>query len=473
MMWANASSFSRESIRLLVASFVTAAISAATVKLIAVQAGPAGMGLFSVFRALGSLLMMLLGLGYSTILTRQMAATAGTPAAHDTVCSALALTFLQAMGFLTIAVFGPEVLTSLIFAGHPEVKTLELRIIIVMAFANLALQNMISLLRADLDVTALAFVNLATALASLALISPLLRLGVVGLAVNVGSGGLVGGALAAGVLFYRYPPLAILRDLGTRHFRELLARSIDSLALAVPQCLFMLSLLWITALVAAGGMESAGQMGAALLVSDAFAQIVLASARTTAIARLTRAADPRAQSLSFDQASEFLVWIGAIAAGGLVVLAPVSVTLLYSKDFGTAPLLLRCLAVVIPLEAFTWIANSAFTARALYRETALIDAGYPLSMVILATLASIDGKLGPIEACLCIAVAKAAHAGLYAVRATTMPRKAAFLGLGTAAVLAAATALIHSGHSVLGCGLATGVSLLFSGKLLGRRVGMA
>lgn len=461
-----APSFHRESMRLSVAALVTAAVSAATVKLIAVQAGPAGMGLFSLFRMLGGLLTMGLGLGYGTILTRQMAATAGTPAACDTVRSALALTLLQGTGFLLVALLGPDLLASLFFSGHPEAGAFELRVVVTMAFFNLAMQNMVSLLRADLDVTAQAAVNFSAALASLALIAPLLKLGTAGLAVNVGSGSLVGGALAAGVLLRRHPALLTPRGFG--QVRDLLARSVDSLVLAASQGLLMLALLWVTASVAAGGMESAGQLGAALLVSDAFAQIVLVSARSAAIARLTRAADPRAESASFAQAGEFLVSAAAAAAGGLLLAAPAVVTLLYSKDFAAAPMLLRCLAVVFPLEAFAWIANSAVTARANYRETAVIDSCYPAVLVVLASLAAADGRLTPAEACLSIAGAKAAYAGLYAARAAPLPRKAAIQGLGATAVLAAAAALIHRGHPAFGYALAAGVTLLFSAVLLKR-----
>lgn len=465
---APAPSFKRESSRLFVAALVTAAVSAATVKLIALKAGPAGMGHFSVFRLLGSLLTMTVGLGYGTILTRKMAAAGGATGQRDAFTAALALTALQGALFLVVALFGPALLTALFFAGQPDVGALELRVIVAMAFINLAMQNQIALLRADLDVTAQAAVNLCTALASLALISPLLRLGTVGLAANVGSGGLVGGVLATGVLFSRYPPAEVLRGLHTGHLRDILSLSPASLALAFPQMLLVSAFLWVTASVARGGMEAAGQIGAALLVSDAFSQIVLVSARSAAIARLARATDLRAEAESFRQASEFLISVAGVAAGGLVCAAPLVVILLYSRDFGVAPLLVRCFAVVFPLEAIWWMGNSALTARADFRGTAVLDTGLSVVLFALAALCALDGTLSPTEACLCIAAAKAALAGFYAARTPALPMGAALKALGIAAVLAAAVLLIEFGHATVGIGTAAAVSVMSALKLIGR-----
>lgn len=462
---ASAPSFKRESSRLFVAALATAAVSAATVKLIALQAGPAGMGHFSVFRLLGSLLTMTVGLGYGTILTRKMAAAAGAAGQRDAFTSALVLTALQGAVFLIVALFGPAFLTALFFSGQPDIGALELRVIVTMAFVNLAMQNQIALLRADLDVTAQAAVNLCTALASLALITPLLRLGTIGLAVNVGSGGLAGGALAAGVLLSRYPPAGVLRGLHTGHLRGLLALSGDSLALAFPQMLLVSAFLWVTASVARGGMEAAGQIGAALLVSDAFSQIVLVSARSAAIARLARATDSRTEAESFRHANDFLIAVASVAAGGLVCAAPLVVILLYSRDFGAAPLLVRCFAVVFPLEALWWMANSALTARADFRGTAVLDTGLSLVLFALAALCALDGTLSPTEACLCIAAAKAALAGFYAARTPALPMGAAARALGIAAVLAAAVLLIESGYAAAGIGTAAAVSVLSALKI--------
>lgn len=468
-----APSFRRASLHLFMVSLLTAGVSAATVKLIAVLAGPDGMGLFSLFRQLGGLLTMSVGLGYGVMLTRQMAAAGGLEAARDAFRSSLAVSAIQAAAFALAALLAPGLLASLFFSGHPEVGVLELRIVITMAFINLSVQNLLALLRADLDVTAQAAVNLSTALASLALIIPLLWLGPAGLAVNVGSGGLVGGALAAVVLLRRHPPGALLGGFRAAHFRDVLSRTGDSLALTFPQVLLLLAFLWVTVLVARGGMEAAGELGAALLVSDAFTQVVLVSARSAAIARLARAADSRAEAEAFRQASEFLVAVAGAAAGAIVCAAPLAVFLLYSRDFDAAPLLIRCFAVVFPLEAIWWAANSTLTARADFRKTAVLDTALSLVLFALAGLASADGRLSPLEACLCIVGAKAALAGIYVSRIAALPMGAAVQGAAAAAVLAGAVALIHAGHSALGLSAAAAVSIVFAAKLVGRRPGEA
>lgn len=445
-----AAGFGKESLRLTAAAFVTAGVSAVTVKLIAVNAGPMGMGLFSVFRYLASLLSWAFGLGFANILTRQMASARNEQMALEAFQASLALTAAQAVAFFFLGLLGPALIARVFFSGNAEIGILTIRIIIFMAFLNLALQNSLAVLRADLDTTALSLVNLATAAASLMLIIPLLKLGTVGLAVNVGSGAVVGLGATLFILFSRHPAARNTLFLRMERFKLLLGRSIDSLALAGSQVVSDLALLWVTARVAGFSMRDAGQFGAAMLVADTFGQIVFASARTTALARLARATDAQAEAKALSYTSETLVAAAGGAAGLLVCVAPATVLLLYSRDFSRAPILLSILAAAFPLEAFAWTANAAQTARGHFRLSAAYGAAYPIFLFALTALASATFGLDSLTAAIAMATAKGLGASVLALEHKTLPMRTLGRAIVTTAFLGLSVWLIHTGRPLLG-----------------------
>ena len=134
-------------------------------------------------------------MGSNVILQRISVARTETERS-DIIAAAGLLVGLQGFFVLLVAMLLPGALARWLFGsdGGGD-QTLEIQIVIGMAFFNIVLQTVTSIVKGQPNVKPVAILQLATALASLMAIFPLLRLGRIGLAMNVGSGSVVGACL--------------------------------------------------------------------------------------------------------------------------------------------------------------------------------------------------------------------------------------------------------------------------------------
>lgn len=358
--------------------------SVATNKILAVVAGPEGMARMTLYRSLGGWTVSILSLGFGTLLTQRLS-VARTGRERDAALSAAGIILAgQAVGCACLAVFFGGAIARWLFGGAGAAGDVAgVRVALVMTFANLFLQAVLVAARGCGEIRALGAIQLATSFLSLLLIYPLLRrLGDLGLAVNVGSGAILG-SLAGFVLLRR--PLALragtfLPDEGWRVLRGM---GSGSVVLSLPSVAFGASLIFLQTLAGRTyGVEALGNLGAALLIVDMAVLLLMSSARSYVLPALGASQDEGSKREL--TASMFRMLLVTSTAVGIVaaLLGRPLVTLLFSGRFDAASGLLSVLFVSVLGQASGWTFNTYLLHRDCIRTIAAVECGLALAVAI-------------------------------------------------------------------------------------------
>lgn len=368
------------SLGLLSSSAVLATIfSVLTSKLIAFYAGPEGIALMGLYRGLGSWVTGALTLGYGVILTQRMAAARSKEESNTVLCGSALLLCFQFGAVMIIAGLLARPLSAWLFQSTAQIQVV--RLVLAMALVNLVLQMITALLRGQPEAAPTSFLQLATACASLAMIYPLLGFGDLGLAVNVGSGGLVGVPLGLFFIWKRFRP-ALPADALSRGWRFLKGSTTQSLWLILSLVFTSGCLLAAQSVVNDGyGLEALGSYNAALLIVDSGVVILMSSARTYLLPAMGKITDNEQLEIFFARSTGIVLLVMIGAGIVLAVGAPLLMWALFSSKFVAASELLRIFAISLAGQGVVWSFNTFLLHKSDVRSFVLIDVAWAALLI--------------------------------------------------------------------------------------------
>lgn len=417
-------------------------LSILTNKAIALATGAEGIAVMGLYRGIASVVRSAGTLGYNTLLMQRMSLAQDREESPNVLSAAAIFLGLQAAATCVLAALWPEAFSQAIFGSHDGAAVPGIiRVVLVMAFVNIALETVLSLLKGSGAIKDLAGVQLATAGTSLLLILPLLRMGYLGLAFNVGSGGVVGAAVGAWWVWRRhYSSRSGFRlRAGWGLLRETTS---SSLVLAFFGVLLLGTNLGVRSLVGRGwGLPALGIFTAALMVADTLAIIVMSSMRTILLSGLGRLEDESEKSILSSQMMQAGLAVMTLSGLAVILAGRPLLWLLYSDQFTKAAAVLSIMCLSLAAQAVSWHCHTLFLHRNKITSLAILDTTW-CPVVFLGTLlcarqaASLE-ILGWVYT-----LGFAFQAGAYAVAARLVFGREAFSGRQAGSALACMAALL-------------------------------
>lgn len=350
------------------ATLLTVALGVGTTKVIALVAGPAGIALMGLYRYLGALVTRSLLLGLDTTIVQRISTARDGKTASDAVGAALLAVILQGMAIAGVAFASAHLIGRWLFGGAATAaQVVEIRVVLAMAFANLILQVMTAVLGGRVEVRKVAFVGVVAAFVTFAAIYPLLHFGSLGLALNVGSGSVAGGALAAFYVFrtvgfsFRRVPLA-------DRFRALWAMLTRSAFLIVHPLVMMSVVVSVQSLIQARfALPGLGAYNAAMAIFDTALMVIVASARSFFLPSLGQLQDQEQKARVVNRVLRVNLMLASAAALLAIVGAPLLIPFLFSARFESAVEILPPFSLALVGQAFVWSYAMFYLHQARYR----------------------------------------------------------------------------------------------------------
>lgn len=350
------------------AALLSVALGVATTKVIAMVAGPAGIAVMGLYRYAGALVSRSLLLGLDTTVVQRISTAKDPKDVSNTVgAAALALVF-QGVAIAVLAGIGAGLIGAWLFGtAATRLQLVEIRVVLAMAYANLVMQVMTAVLSGRAEVRKVAWVGVAAAVVTLMAIYPLLQLGNVGLALNVGSGSTVGAALATFYVWRVYRPAWVPGSLGER-FRALSAVLARSFFLIVHPIVMMSAVVSVQSLVF-GRFELAGlgAYNAAMTLLDTALMVMMASARSFFLPTLGQLDGHEDKAGAVNRVLRINLILAFATTLVTIAGAPVLIRVLFSNDFATTERILPAFSLALVGQAFVWTYAMFYLHRARYR----------------------------------------------------------------------------------------------------------
>jgi PST family polysaccharide transporter len=356
------------------AALLTVALGVATTKLIALSAGPAGIALMGLYRYLGALASRSLLLGLDTTLVQRLSTSRDPRASSETVGAAFLAVILQGLAIGAFALGTADLLGRWLFGGAATpAQVFEVRVVLVMAYANLILQVMTAVLGGRVEVRKVAFVGVVAAFVTLVAIHPLLRLGSLGLALNVGSGSVAGGALAT---FY------VLRTCGfswtlvplASRFRALWSLLYRSSFLILHPLVMMTAVVSVQSLIHGRfALAGLGAYNAAMTILDTALMVIVASARSFFLPSLGELENEEDKARVVNRVLRVNLILASAAALVAIAGAPFLIPILFSGRFENAVAILPPFGLALVGQAFVWSYAMFYLHQARYRLFFCLD----------------------------------------------------------------------------------------------------
>lgn len=432
------------------ASLAAIVLAVLTSKIIALHAGLEGIALVGMFRSLGGVVSGALALGSGTVLMARVSNASSTEEAGETVSAFLLLLLLQLPVVAVTALFFADPIARWLFGESAGGRSGEVRLVLIMGFVNLALQTLTAVLRGQGNLKQSARVQLATAFASLLFIFPLLSLGGAGLAVNVGSGSLVGAGLAAFYIWRAYGSALIFGSLARRW--ALLRKTLrPSLQVTFQSVVLIGSALAVNSVVNKHyGLQNLGAYNAATMVLDTAVIILMSAMRSYLLPQLGKLQDASAKDEFFSQMLATMLILATAAAIPMIFGSKYIVWALFSKQFADTGALISIYGLAMIGQVLVWSFNTFLLHKNDVAVFVALDSLWALGYVASALMCA---KLGlPLEAVVwSFVLTSFIHAGFYAL--LTVRAHGAGLFNGQSARLAGQCLLIAgSGYALSSAG---------------------
>lgn len=447
------------------AALVTVALGVATTKIIALVAGPAGIALMGLYRYLGALVTRSLLLGLDTTIVQRISTAGDAKTSSGTVGAAFLALVLQGIAVAGIGLVLARLIGQWLFGTDATAaQVVEIRVVLAMAYVNLVMQMMSAALGGRAKVGKVAWVGIAAAVVTLLVIYPLLQLGSVGLALNVGSGSVAGAALAVLFVFRTYAASWVGARVVDywRVLASMLARS---------AFLILHPLVTVAAMLTAQSMvhgrysfEGLGAYNASMTIIDTALMVIMASARNFVLPSLGQIEDPEERARVVNRVLRLNLILASAATLATTAGAPLIIPVLFSGRFDKAIEILPPFSLALVGQAFVWSYLISYLHHARYRLFFALDLTW--AAVYVGATALAVGRPAP------LAAAAWAYSGsywisgiLYTVVAVRVfgarMLEAASLRLGSLALLGTLTACLVQrlgswplDVAVLGVGLA-------------------
>lgn len=364
------------------ATLFAVVFSVMTNKAIALLAGPEGIAMMGLYRTLGAFVSGTITMGFATIVVQRVS-NARDQSEIDSVLGAASLLFLiQAALVAVVAIVAAEPLGRwLLGSSFTGVTPVEVRLVLAMALVNLLLGLVTAALNGQSDIRPITTVYLATSVSSFLLIFPLLALGRKGLAVNVGSGGIVGACL--GLYYLRKLFRFSLSGAWARKWATLRASVSTSVWLIAQNLAVLGGLLSIQKVVGRShGLEALGGFNAAMLVVDTAVMAIMSSARTYTLPSLGRLSDEAQKRALLSRVLALRVVAATAVSAALIFGARPVLTILFSSRFADATDVMTILGFSLVASSFSWSYNSFLLHKSDMRSYVLIDMAWIASMYL-------------------------------------------------------------------------------------------
>lgn len=345
-----------------------------TTKIIALVAGPAGIALMGLYRNLGALVSRSLLLGLDTTVVQRISTTKDRETVSDTVGAAALALMLQGLVIAGVGLGFADLIGRWLFGAAPSGgQLLDVRVVLAMAYANLVLQVMTAVLSGRVEVRKVAGVGVIAAVVTLVVIYPLLRLGHVGLALNVGSGSTIGAAVATLFVWRIYRPYWVRRRL-TARLGELSSMLARSTFLILHPLVMMTAVVSVQSLVLRHfALTGLGAYNACTTIADTALMVMMASARTFFLPVLGQLENPDHKAEVVNRVLRLNLVMAWAAALILIVGATLWIPILFSGRFEQAIAILPPLSIALLGQALVWSYAMFFLNHARYRLLFCLD----------------------------------------------------------------------------------------------------
>lgn len=360
-------------------------LGAVSVKLLAVLAGPAGVGLFSVLRNLQQTLSSIASLGGQNAVVQGLSSHSGL-ARQQFLLSSFYVFVLGSVLLCFSVLVGADLIALWLFDGE---HASAVRWLVIPVGLGALLFYFRGVLTAEMQFGALAVVNVLIGLGGAIVALP------VGLAYVRGYSDILVLMLGCGFFPALIAAIVYVRRLG--YFQGLvfftpsnvtLAAVIRFLRVALPSLLSSLltlgSVLVVRAYVVTYfGLDGAGQFDAAWSISAMYLALFLASLQSYLLPELSQK-NKGDMYLALAKAFHFSLLVTLPLITFLVVLKPLVVHVLFSDDFLPSLNVLRWVLLGDCVRVLGWIMATALLARADMTGFMLVEGGWSLTFLLLS-----------------------------------------------------------------------------------------
>lgn len=349
-----------------VGQFFGLGLGAVAVKILAVMAGPAGVGLFSLLRHLQQILSSIASIGGQNAVVQGLCSRVGEERRRFFV-SAFYLFALANLLVCAGVLFFADTIAAQVLAGE---HASSVRWLVIPVTLGTSLFFLRAILTAEQQFGALSLVNVLNGLGAMLVAVP------VGLVYAAGYSEvllvLIGGGLFAAVV------MAFVYVLRLGYFRQRAALAFDGLrreavlrflGVAVPSLLSLFMTLGSVLVVRAYivrlyGLEGAGHFDAAWSISAMYLTLFLVSLQSYLLPELSQIDETSALQVTLSKVFRFALISSLPLIVGLVVFKPLVVHILFSKAFTPSLEIMRWALLGDFVRVLGWIISTTLLARA-------------------------------------------------------------------------------------------------------------
>lgn len=346
--------------------FVGLGLGAVAVKILAVLAGPGGVGLYSVLRHLQQTLASIASIGGQNAVVQGLSSQSGEPRQRFLVSTFYLYVFSNLLVCAGIMLFADAIALQVLNGQHAS----AVRWLVIPVTLSTSLFFLRGILMSEKQFGALGFVialnGLGAALVALP-VGLLYSRGYSDVLVVQVAGGLTSAALLASVYVSR---------LGYFHDRAALAirwvrrdAALRFLHVALPSLFSLFATMGCVLVVRAQivrmyGLDGAGYFDAAWTISAMYLTLFLASLQSYLLPELSRIDQPSVLQSVLGKVCRFSLLVAVPLVVGLVVLKPLAINILFSKAFTPSLEILRWGLLGDFVRVLGWIFSTTLLARA-------------------------------------------------------------------------------------------------------------
>lgn len=346
--------------------FLGLVFGAVAVKCLAVIAGPAGVGLYSVLRQLQQILSSVASIGGPNAVVQGLSSHEGR-ARERFFLSTLYLFIGMSVFMSGVVLAGADFIASWTLAGD---HASAIRWLVIPIVSGALLFFLRGVLTSDMQYGSIALINLLMGLGAAVVALPVglaFMNGYPDLLVILVGGGIVPATIVAFIHVRRLGYLDSLGSLVPRGAGWVAAKRF--LRVAIPSLFALLLTLGCVLIVRARavhlyGLEGAGQFDAAWSISAMYLALFLTSLQSYLLPELSQTANGTHLRRALSKAFHFALMLSLPLVVGLVVFKPLVMNLLFSKVFTPALDILRWVLLGDFVRVLGWIMSTTLMARA-------------------------------------------------------------------------------------------------------------
>ncbi|MGE6791817.1 oligosaccharide flippase family protein [Pseudomonas guineae] len=363
-------------------------LGAVAVKLLAVLAGPAGVGLYSVLRHLQQMLSSVASIGGQNAVVQGLSSHQGM-ARRQFFLSSFYVFVLASFLLSTAILISADFIATWIFAGE---HASAIRWLVIPIVLGALLFFFRGVLTAEMQFGALSIVTMLTGLGAALVALP------VGLAYARGYPNIMVLLLAGGPLLGLLAAFVFVRRQGYFQSCKAIApgdvtwsSTVRFLRVALPSllslCLTLGSVLIVRSyIVRLYGLEGAGQFDAAWSISAMYLALFLTSLQSYLLPELSQVGSGDEMHSALAKAFHFSLLISLPLITCLVVMKPLIVSVLFSHEFLPSLNVLRWVLIGDFVRVLGWVISTALVARADMKGFALAEGLWSIIFMSLSLL---------------------------------------------------------------------------------------